>query len=150
MEEILKEKLLIFISDNNPDLLIDLQQEKSVTKYIDEKINIVAPLMADMLADDHPTYIVEEMCMDSLTADLKPSRYLFISAVLEQEFEQYYLSLEQSGILTYEIVNMIRECKEVFEHFGFSMENQDDPSIRNAITGQIYGYLNQSPEDIQQ
>jgi len=141
MESLLKEKLWKYIVHNNPDLMFDLQEDYSVSTYLDGKISGILPMLSQLLEQGLLSSTVEESCMETLTEELKPSRFLYIKAVLEDEFEDQYYIWREAGIVTYETVNLIAHCKEVFEHFGFTIENEEDPDLRNAVTGQVAGYL---------
>lgn len=142
MEELLKEKLWFYIIHNNPDLMFTLQEDYSVLDYLNEKISSVKSILDDMLSDDTPQYIIEEICLNLLTEDLKPSRFLYIRSLLSDEFEKTYAAFQESGILTFEVINLMESCKTVFETIGFTKENEEDPALRNALIGQITDYLN--------
>ncbi|MFH7017385.1 DUF1896 family protein [Flavobacterium sp. FlaQc-47] len=142
MEDLLKEKLWFYIIHNNPDLMFTLQEDYSVLDYLNEKISSVKSILDDMLSDDTPQYIIEEICLNVLTEDLKPSRFLYIRSLLSDEFEKTYAAFQESGILTFEVINLMESCKTVFETIGFSKENEEDPNLRNALIGQIADYLN--------
>jgi hypothetical protein len=142
MEDLLKEKLWFYIIHNNPDLMFTLQEDYSVLDYLNEKISSVKSILEDMLSDGTPQYIIEEICLNVLTEDLKPSRFLYIRSLLSDEFEETYATFQESGILTYEIINLMENCRPVFETIGFTKENEEDPNLRNALIGQIADYLN--------
>lgn len=142
MEDILKEKLWLYIIHNNPDLMFTLQEEYGVLDYLNEKINGVKSILEDMLSDGTPYYIIEEICLNVLTEDLKPSRFIYICSLLSDEFEKNYASFHESGILTCEVVNIMESCRPIFETIGFTTENEEDPTLRNALIGQIADYLN--------
>lgn len=142
MEDLLKEKLWFYIIHNNPDLMFTLQEDYSVLDYLNEKISSVKSILDDMLSDGTPKYIIEEICLNVLTEDLKPSRFLYIRSLLSDEFEKTYTAFQESGILTYEVINLMENCRPVFETIGFTKENEEDPTLRNALIGQITDYLN--------
>ena len=142
MEDLLKEKLWFYIIHNNPDLMFTLQEDYSVLDYLNEKISSVKSILEDMLSDGTPQYIIEEICLNVLTEDLKPSRFLYIRSLLFDEFEKTYAAFQESGILTYEVINLMESCKPIFETIGFTKENEEDPTLRNALIGQIVDYLN--------
>jgi len=142
MEDLLKEKLWFYIIHNNPDLMFTLQEDYSVLDYLNEKISSVKSILDDMLSDGTPKYIIEEICLNVLTEDLKPSRFLYIRSLLSDEFEKTYAAFQESGILTYEVMNLMENCRPVFESNGFTKENEEDPNLRNALIGQIADYLN--------
>lgn len=141
MEDILKEKLWFYIIHNNPDLMFTLQEEYNVVGYLNEKVNGVKSILEDMLSEGTPQYIIEEICLNVLIEDLKPSRFIYIRSLLAEEFEKTYTTFRESGILTYEVINLMESCKEVFETIGFTNENEEDPTLWNALIGQIADYL---------
>ncbi len=142
MQQILREKLWAYIVQNNPDLMIRLQEARGVTKYLEEKINAVMPLVAGLLSESKPQYVIEDLCMDTLTKELRPSRFLYIRSVLEEEFVRDYERPRDTGTLTYEILNMMEACKGIFDELQFSSENEDARHIRYAVIGQVHDYLN--------
>lgn len=142
MEDLLKEKLWFYIIHNNPDLMFTLQEDYSVLDYLNEKISSVKSILEDMLSDGTPQYIIEEICLNVLTEDLKPSRFLYIRSLLSDEFDKTYAAFQESGILTYEVINLMESCRPIFETIGFTKENEEDRNLRNALIGQIADYLN--------
>lgn len=142
MQEILLQKLQHYISQNNPDLLFELEQERKLTTYLTEKVNTVKALIAQR-GKDQPDYIIEETCMDILTQDLKPSKYNYIRGILEEEFEKEFQLLCKTPLLQTEIINMIGYCKKVFDEIGFTQANEDDTFLRYNynIMGAMSEYL---------
>lgn len=141
MQDILVPKLWRYISENNPDLLLTLQEEGGLTRYFQEKARLAAKLSRQMQAEMKPAYFIEEQCLNALTSDLRPSKYNYLKAVLEEEFEVHYQRLRENGTLTYEIANLIKFCGSVFEQIGFTEQTEDDPRLRYAIIGSIQVYL---------
>lgn len=141
MEDLLKEKLWFYIIHKNPDLMFTLQEDYSVLDYLNKKIDGVKSILNDMLSDGTPKYIIEEICLNVLTEDLKPSRFLYIRSLLSDEFEKTHSAYKESGILTYEVINLMESCKPIFESIGFTKENEEDPTLRNALIGQIADYV---------
>ena len=141
MLEMLKEKLWTYIVHNNPDLMLNLQQDFSVTHYLEEKMNGIQPLTSQLLAENKPGYIIEELCMAELTKDLRPSKFNFICDILEEEYEQDFQRIKESGLLIYEIVNLISESETVFETLGFTEINEQDQMLLYAIAGTIRQYM---------
>jgi hypothetical protein len=141
MEHVLKEKLWAYIVHNNPDLMISLQESHSVSQYLDEKVSAVLPMVEQFLGEGKPQYIIEELCLNTMTAELKPSRYQYIRSVVEEEFPQEYERMKENGTLTYEVVNLIEVCKDIFSDFDFNSENESNRHLRYAIIGQVHNYL---------
>ncbi len=141
MQEVLIEKLHQYITNNNADLLIALQHEGGVSNYLKEKVAAISPVLDELLADNTPAYLIEERCMHELTRELRPSKFNYLTSILEEEFETDYYRFQENGILTYEVINLIEVCKPVFETFGFSEENESDMHLHYAVTGAIQEYL---------
>ena len=141
MREMLKEKLWTFIVHNNPDLMLNLQQDFSVTGYLEQKVFNVQPLLENLIAEYKPAYIIEELCMAELTINLRSSKFSFIHSILEEEFEQDFQRIKESGLLTYEIINLITESETVFETLGFTEVNEQDRMLHYAIAGTIRQYM---------
>lgn len=121
--------------------MISLQESSSVTGYLEEKVKAVLPLAEQLREEGKPLYIIEELCLDAMTEDLKPSRYLYICSILEEEFPQDHLRMKETGTLTYEVVNMIEACKDIFTGFDFNSENEENRHLRYAVIGQVHDYL---------
>jgi len=128
------------MQENNPELLIQLEEESRVKDYLLKKVGMVDSLINEQ-DDDQPAYILETACMDILTLDLKPSRYQYISKVLEEEFEDYYEKLELAGLIKFEAINLLDSCKQVFDDFGFNTQSEDNWLLRYLIIGSISEYL---------
>lgn len=141
MQSTLKEKLWAYIVHNNPDLMLSLQEDYSVSRYLEEKVSAIMPKVAQLLSQEKPQYIIEELCLEDLTEDLKPSRYQYIRSVIEEEFNSDYLRMKENGTLTYEVVNLIEACKSIFIDFDFNNENVENRHLRYAIIGRVHDYL---------
>lgn len=141
METVLKEKLWAYIVHNNPDLMISLQESDSVSQYLHEKVNAVMPLVEQFFGEGKPQYVIEELCLNTMTEELKPSRYQYIRSVIEEEFPQNYERMKENGTLTYEVVNLVEVCKDIFSDFDFNSENESNRHLRYAIIGQVHNYL---------
>lgn len=140
MQHILREKLWAYVVAHNPELMLSLQEEFSVTAYLTEKVNNVMPLIETMRAEQTPQLIIEETCLEEMTAELKPSRFLYIREIMEEEFPIQFGALQESGTLTYEIVNLINECSALFEELGFR-KNRENNFLRYAVIAQVDDYL---------
>ena len=141
MQQILIASLHEYLTQNNIDLFVSLQAENKVGSYLKDKIDSVGPLVDELLAESTPAYIIQQRCMDELTKDLRPSRFNYIISILDDEFERDYNRFVESGVLTYEVINLIEVCKPVFESLGFTVENEDDKHLRYTITGAVKEYL---------
>ncbi len=141
MKATLIKNLYLYIKENNPDILMELEEDGNTAKYLRDKVSSIDSLLDQLNKEGKPLYIIEETCMNALTEDLKPSRYNYILNILESEFEERYNQFIESGLLLFEISNMIKECNSVFDDLNFAEENEDNRFLRYAITGVIKEYL---------
>ncbi len=147
MQQALITKLHEYIRENNPDLLFQLEEDRKVTEYLSDKISTVSALIKQVDIGES-AYIIEDACMDVLTHDLRPSKFNYISNLLQQEFESAYNQLQESGTLKFEVINLINQCQPVFADLNFSEENEDNQFLRYAIIGTISGYLISENENV--
>lgn len=140
MKDSLINKLHEYIRENNPDVLMQLEEDGKVNEYLSDRLSTVVVLL-NQLNKGQPGYIVEETCMDTMTQDLRPSKYNYINNILEEEFESTYQQLKESGTLKFDVINLIHQCQSVFEDLNFSEENEDNRFTRCAIIGCISEYL---------
>ncbi|MWB94942.1 hypothetical protein GON26_11230 [Flavobacterium sp. GA093] len=142
MENILKEKLWEYIIHNNPELMYKLQDKYGVSEYLEDKVKSVLVLADEMLSECTPREIIEEICLNLLTTELKPSRFTYLSSLLFEEFEGTYVDFARSGTLTYEVLNIMGACSELFETNNFTAGSNTDPNFKNTLIPKITDYLN--------
>lgn len=143
MKEMLLYKLYEYIRENNPDKLIQLQEAGQLTAWLQEKITGIEPMLVGLNSQQEPAYIIEATCMQELTRELRPSRFLYVSATFESEFENHFYRLQANGLLTYELLNLLPHCNPVFDQFNFSEESEDNRFLHYAIIGTIREWLDQ-------
>ncbi len=143
MQEVLVTKLHAYIRQNNPDLLLNLQQEGNVTSYLQEKVCSLSELISRLEAEGNSPLVIEEICLEELTQDLRPSRYNYLCVLLEEEFEADYWRLQKEGTLLYEVLNLMEFSAAAFDTCGFTEENESNPQLRNALIGDIGAYFTQ-------
>lgn len=141
MKTLLQQKLHSYLTENNPDILITLTTERRLTAYLEDKVSSVDGLLVNLSSDDLPDASIIEQCMDALTSDLRPSKYHLVAGILAAEFELNYTEMRETGTLTYEIMNILNTCSEVFDLIPLTAENTDDRSLRYALIGCIQDYL---------
>lgn len=134
-------KLHTYLIENNPDLLIQLQEDKALTAYLQDKMKSIEKLLWQLQESEAPDYVIEEICLDKLTEDLKPSRFNYICSILSDDFSDEYESFREKGILTYEGVNLVSECESIFNSTGFSADTENSPVLRQIVSGIIRNYL---------
>lgn len=129
------------LAQNHPELLIQLQEEGRLTDWLTEKVDTVRPLVKQLRSIHEPDYLIHERCMHELVSQLPLSRFNYVVAVLEEEFEADYFRYAEMGVLTYEVLNMLEVCAGVFDTMGFTAETEDNRDLYYAITGTVKEYL---------
>lgn len=142
MKALLMVKLMAHLTDNHPELAMQLQAEMSMTAFLEDRVSLVMPLVAQMQLEDRPAYIVEEAAMKRLIEDIGPSRFNYIQEVLRTEFLVEWERLAGIGVLTFETINLIEKCKDVFVDFGFSADTMESRFLRYAIIAKVHEYFN--------
>lgn len=137
MQELLKIKLQDYLLQNRPDLLVSLQAGGTTGIYLEDKVASIGDLPDRLLNEGRPPYIITELCMLALTADLGVSRFQLLAEILDNDFMPVADTLRVNGLLNYELLNLMQECDPVFEEMGF---NEEDRMLRYALTGAIREY----------
>lgn len=141
MKEILIKQLHSYLLQNHTDLLIALQEDHRLTHYLEDKVDSVSEILEQLQAEQRPAYVIEALCLEELTRDLRPSRFNYVRELLEEEFEEEAARMAGSGILTYELINLIGACEPIFEVFSFGTENEERKELKYAVMGMIAEYL---------
>jgi len=141
MQDVLIQKLYEYIRENNPDLLMQLEESGTVSTFLHEK---VASLNLSSDVQNEPAYILEEKYMNILTQDLRPSKFNYIKEVLQDEFEAEYVQWVNDGIIKFEIINLIQKCQPSFDELNFLEQNEDNQFLKYLIVGTIGEYLEES------
>ncbi len=142
MHNLLKQKLQAYIQQNNPELMLRLADSFSVNTYLEDKVSKVMPSVLRMLGENKEGYAIEELALNELTEDLRPSRFNYLRETLRDEFPNEYFAFKKVGVLTYETINLTGLCKELFDSFPFTDDTEEDRFLRYAIIAKISEYLN--------
>lgn len=142
MQQQLLEKLWAYIAEFNPELMFSLQENYSVRSYLEAKVKSVEWLLESL--HGIPEHLITELCMNELTADLKPSKYQYIRKILERDFGAVTEVMRENGVLTCEIISMIENCTPIFRQHAFSEATIDNRELQCAVIGSIEAYLTQA------
>lgn len=142
LRESLLRKLLDYITDNNPDLLMQLEEQTVLPDYLVQKVDGINKIMSQY--QHEPLYLQEERGINLLTKDLRPSKYNYICRLLEEEFSATHRQLQNAGILKYEAINLVAYCQELFEALHFNEWNEDNRLLYYSIAGAVSEYFDRS------
>lgn len=141
MQEILLHRLHDYMRHCNPDQLIRLQAQGKVTEYLTDKVKLIDPLLNEMLLATASPLAIEEVCMNVLTEDLKPSKYLYIQEILLEFFGATYVQWQRDNILLYEIINILDGCASVLRYWHLPEEHPENLLRRHAVEHYIREYI---------
>jgi hypothetical protein len=141
MKEQLTHKLHSYLVQNHLDLMISLVEDHRLAHYLEDKVDSVMDLCQGLQAENRPVYVIEALCMEELTRDLRPSRFEYVRALLEEEFEADYHRMSAGCILTYEVISLIGACEPIFEVFAFGQERENSKELRYVVMSMIAEYL---------
>ncbi|WP_442795409.1 DUF1896 family protein [Pelobium manganitolerans] len=141
MQSILKTRLHGYLCESHPDLLIHLEETFSLNKYLEEKIAAIGLFLQKLIESGKPSYIIKELCMKRLTEDLKPSKFLYLKSLLEEEFMGDYLMMEENGTLTFEAVNIIGKADHIFQQYPLLDSAKNQTELRLALIAFVNDYL---------
>lgn len=141
MRQVFIDKLRAYIAFASPGLLFDLQDKGRLTHYLEDKVDAVLPMAERLLGEGKSLRTVEDLCLDKMTEEFRPSRYLYIREVLEEEFIHDYERMHISGTLVYDTIKLLEVCKQIFDDFEFNNENKDNRYLRHAIIAQVHDFL---------
>ncbi|WP_377022493.1 DUF1896 family protein [Mucilaginibacter angelicae] len=142
MKTQLIKRLHDYLLEHHTDLLIALQEDHRLDHYLNSKADSVDDLILQLQDEQRPPYVIEALCLEELTRDLRPSRFSYLRDLLEEEFAADYRRMRDSSILTYEIINLIGACEPIFEVYHFSEEDEYSRDLQHAVMGMIAEYLN--------
>lgn len=141
MHNHLKEKLKAYITINNPDLLLRLERELELNTYLEGKISSAMPTILDLLAADKPGHVIEELALQHITTELRPSRYSYVLEMLRDRFLVHYERLSEIGMLQYVTLEILERCQEVFDEHDFKERNKDSAWLQALIRVRIRDYF---------
>ena len=145
MKTLLIGKLHSYMVQHHTDLLIALQEDHRLSHYLSSKVDSISGLIEQYRQENRPAYVIEALCLEELTRDLRPSRFSWMRELLEEEFPGDYDRMNKSGILTYELINLIGGCEPIFEVFRFGEDTEDSRQLKYAVMDMIDEYL-ENPE----
>jgi len=137
-------KLHTHMASNYPDVLVTLQDEISVTKFLESKLDLLEDLPYVLLAKGTPLYIVEEMCLEVLEKSLGPSRFNYFCSLLQNNFETQYFDWLAAGVLPYEVMNLMELTHESFQKNGSVESEWEKDEFQLSLMEIIDGYLQEN------
>lgn len=137
----IKEQFKNLLQEDYPEVILLFTENGSLQQYLEDRITTIDPLIDELLQEDMTNEEVITLCMEQLTAGFGPSKYKYLSEVMEQEFPEEYEQFSQAGVLKFEVTNLIVACIAAFDAFEFSLDKLDDTFMRHMIIAEMHDYL---------
>lgn len=133
-----------YLLENHLELAIALEEEHRLAHYLEGKVKSIDELIGGLLPQNRPAYVVEALCLEELTRDLRPSRFRYVRALVEKIYPADYRRMKKSGVLAYEVIGLTGACEPIFEVFGFATVSEDSRGLHRAVLGMAAEYLEKS------
>ena len=141
VREQVRERVQHYLRDHHPDLLLSLLEENRLEAWVEESVAEAGELVDARPAGGYSPFEAEEGCFDAVVRAIGPSRYRYLHALLEEAFPTVFDRLQEKGVLTTELINMIAACDPVFDEMEFCEERCEDVYLRYAVRGAVHEYL---------
>lgn len=137
----IKEQFKILLQEDYPEVILLFTENGSLQQYLEDRITTIDPLIDELLQEDMTNEEVITLCMEQLIAGFGPSKYKYLSEVMQREFPEEYEQFNHAGVLKFEVTNLIVACMAAFDAFEFSLDNLDDTFLRHMIIAEMHDYL---------
>lgn len=141
MKEKHTHKLRSFLVQNDADLTMLLEGDHRPAHYHKDKGHTTMDVCEGPRARKRPVYVAHAPGIKECTGDLRPSRFEYMRALIEEKFEAQYHRMDASGILTCQVITLISVCEPIFEAFGFGEEREHSKELKYTVMGMIAAYL---------
>lgn|GEM_PF-1981156 len=141
MEALLLENFREYIVAHYPELILRNQEEYPLSRFMRETMQSVLPTLKYMEDQCRPEHEVLQHCMNELIKGLGPSKTDYLLNILSIEYPREHHSLSASGTLTWNVVQLIKSCDDVFESYGFTENSKDSTLLRHAVIAIVHDYL---------
>lgn len=141
MEAKLKQMLHQYIVAHNPELMLKSSQTFSLQNYIEDKVMQIMPRVDQWMQGERSIHEIEAFAMSEMTMDLRPSKFMYLKKVFEEEFPESFQEFSEKGVLTHELVSILETCDEVFQAHEFSDHNTNSNLLRHAVIIKLHNYL---------
>lgn len=127
-----------YIAENNPDLIVRIEGNESMKRYISDKVSTAMVLAKRLKEQGSSEDEILDTCLESMVTDLKPSKFRFVKDLIERKFKKKDDQLTEAGVLTYEIINIIENHDHLFEKHGFNDREGDNIQLESEFTAVLF------------
>ena len=127
---------------DHPALFLYQHAESNAAELIDNFLPDMERQVENLLQEDTPLYIVDEICRDQLSSAFDTSRLDFIGDTFRDNYPKLYERFLRAGILQLELANMLSVCSPLMDKLAFE-EKEDADEMQHRIKAALKEYVEQ-------
>ena len=141
MEDLMMTGHYPFLYLDNPEILIKDYQLFSNHSILKKKVNKTCSKIREMIALGGAQVDVIDQSVELITAELRPSRFGYVCAMIASEFPKTFLKWVRINELTDQVLDVVSACEPVFSLLKFNSHTAEQHSIYTTVSNFIMHYL---------
>lgn len=141
MEELLLAESHAYLYLDNPEILLKDSQLHCRGGSLNKKVNKTCTRIKKMIASGFSPDEIIDQSVELITAELRPSRFGYVCAVIASEFPNTFIRWVKTNALTDQVLEVLSACEPVFSLLKFNVRTAEQHSIYTTVTNFIRHYL---------
>lgn len=141
MQELLMADCHPYLYLDNPEILIKDPQVYGKPRSLKKKVKKTSDRIREMIALGQPQQEIIDQSVELITAELRPSRFGYVCAVIASEFPKTFLKWVKINALADQVLDVVSACEPVFGLLKFNSHTAEQHSIYITVTNFIRHYL---------
>jgi hypothetical protein len=127
-----------YIAENNPDLIVKLEGNEAMKRYITDKVNASMELAKRLKEKGNTDSEILKACLSEMVSGLLPSRFQFVKGVIKKHFPRKYAVFAEMGVLTYELIRIIECHEDLFAKHGFGEKRYNEDLLEAGFVEVLF------------
>ena len=145
MEELLLADSHAYFYLENPEILLKDSQIYFQPRGFAKKVDKTCARIRKMICSGLSTDEIIDQSVELITAELRPSRFGYVCAVIASEFPKTFLGWVSTNALKEQVLDVLNACEPVFSLLKFNVRMAEQHSIYRTITNFVRHYLKRVP-----
>ncbi|MCE7044064.1 DUF4133 domain-containing protein [Dyadobacter sp. CY312] len=141
MEELLTAECYPYFFLDNPEILIKDSRLFSRPRELKRKVRQTSQRIREMIANGIGSQQVIDQSVELITAELRPSRFGYVCALIASEFPRTFLRWVKIDALADQVLDVLSGCEPVFSLLKFNALAAEQHGIYSTVTAFIGHYL---------
>jgi hypothetical protein len=141
MQELLMADCHPYLYLDNPEILIKDSQVFCKPRSLKKKVKKTSDRIREMIALGQPQQEIIDQSVELITAELRPSRFGYVCAVIASEFPKTFLKWVKINALADQVLDVVSACEPVFGLLKFNSHTAEQHRIYTTVTNFIRHYL---------